>query len=104
MLPSTCQLWQVHHRPITCSCHGEWQEHQDKGHRTDSYLSRGSGIFRKDKDRYVLQVLDTALGGGMSSIVSKAWCEEKGLVYSTYSYHSCYEDVGMVGVYAGLAR
>lgn len=61
------------------------------------------GFSRKDKDRYVLQVLDTALGGGMSSRLFQSLREEKGLVYSTYSYHSCYEDVGMVGVYAGTS-
>ena len=61
------------------------------------------GFSRKDKDKYVLHVLDTALGGGMSSRLFQSLREEKGLVYSTYSYHSCYEDVGMVAVYAGTS-
>jgi predicted Zn-dependent peptidase len=61
------------------------------------------GLSRRDEDRYVLNVLDAALGGGMSSRLFQSLREEKGLVYSTYSYHSCYEDVGMVAVYAGTS-
>ena len=59
------------------------------------------GLSRKDEDKYVLHVLDTALGGGMSSRLFQSLREEKGLVYSTYSYHNCYEDVGIAGIYAG---
>ena len=61
------------------------------------------GLSRKDEDRYVLHVLDTALGGGMSSRLFQSLREEKGLVYSTYSYHSCYEDLGLAGIYAGTS-
>lgn len=61
------------------------------------------GLSRKDADRYVLHVLDTALGGGMSSRLFQSLREEKGLVYSTYSYHSCYEDLGLAGIYAGTS-
>lgn len=61
------------------------------------------GLSRKDEDKYALHVLDTALGGGMSSRLFQSLREEKGLVYSTYSYHVCYEDVGTVAVYAGTS-
>jgi len=61
------------------------------------------GLSRKDQDKYVLHVLDTALGGGMSSRLFQSLREEKGLVYSTYSYHACYEDLGTVAVYAGMS-
>lgn len=61
------------------------------------------GLSRKDEDKYVLHVLDTALGGGMSSRLFQSLREDKGLVYSTYSYHFCYEDVGTLVVYAGTS-
>ena len=61
------------------------------------------GFSRKDEDKYALQVLDTALGGGMSSRLFQSLREDRGLVYSTFSYHTCYEDVGTVAVYAGTS-
>ena len=38
----------------------------------------------------------------MAQALSKS-TGEKGLVYSTYSYHACYEDLGTVTVYAGMS-
>jgi len=61
------------------------------------------GLSRKDEDKYALHVLDTALGGGMSSRLFQNLREERGLVYSTFSYHTCYEEVGTMAVYAGTS-
>ncbi|NLA59185.1 MAG: insulinase family protein [Firmicutes bacterium] len=61
------------------------------------------GFSRKDEDKYALHVLDTALGGGMSSRLFQTLREERGLVYSTFSYHTCYEEVGTMAVYAGTS-
>ncbi|HYE00653.1 MAG TPA: pitrilysin family protein [Alphaproteobacteria bacterium] len=54
-----------------------------------------------DPDYYAMQVLSTALGGGMSSRLFQEVREKRGLVYSIYSYTSAYVDGGLFAVYAG---
>lgn len=63
----------------------------------------GYGVKRHDPDRFALYVLDTALGGGMSSRLFQELREEHGLVYSTYSYHSCFHEAGIFAIYAGTS-
>ena len=59
------------------------------------------GISRMDDRRFALGVLNSALGGGMSSRLFQEVREKRGLAYSVYSYASQYADTGLVGVYAG---
>lgn len=59
------------------------------------------GLHRDDPDRYALDLLDTLLGGGMSSRLFQQLREEQGLVYSTYSFSAGYSDTGLFGCYAG---
>ncbi len=61
------------------------------------------GITVADDDRYALGLLDTILGGGMSSRLWQSIREDRGLAYSVYSYRSAYSDAGVVGVYAGTS-
>mgnify|MGYP005841311095 CR=1 FL=1 len=61
------------------------------------------GVALGDDLVYVFQVLNTALGGGMSSRLFQRIREDLGLVYSIYSYHSSYHDTGLFCIYAGLA-
>ncbi|HHV62319.1 MAG TPA: insulinase family protein [Firmicutes bacterium] len=61
------------------------------------------GYPRHHRDKFALLVLDAILGGGMSSRLFQGLREERGLVYSTYSYHSAYEDTGAFVVYAGMS-
>uniref|UniRef100_A0A7C2EJC3 Insulinase family protein n=1 Tax=Ammonifex degensii TaxID=42838 RepID=A0A7C2EJC3_9THEO len=61
------------------------------------------GVALSDDTVYVFQVLNTILGGGMSSRLFQRIREDRGLVYSVYSYHSSYYDTGLFGIYAGLA-
>ncbi|MHB0976036.1 MAG: M16 family metallopeptidase [Candidatus Aquicultorales bacterium] len=56
-----------------------------------------------DERRFALNVLDTILGGGMSSRLFQEIREKRGLVYSVYSYHSAYAETGTIAVYAGTA-
>ncbi len=49
-----------------------------------------------------VQVMNTILGGGMSSRLFQRVREELGLAYSVYSYPSHYEETGMFTVYAGV--
>ena len=46
-------------------------------------------------------MLNTALGGGMSSRLFQEVREKRGLAYSVYSYTSGFADCGLFGVYAG---
>lgn len=61
------------------------------------------GVALGDDLSYVFQTLNTILGGGMSSRLFQRIREERGLVYSVYSYHSSYHDTGLFCIYAGLA-
>jgi len=53
---------------------------------------------------HALQLINTILGGGLSSRLFQEIRENRGLVYSIYSYHSSYRDTGVFCVYAGLSK
>ncbi len=57
---------------------------------------------REDKLCPAIQVMNTILGGGMSSRLFKKVREELGLAYSVYSYPSHYDETGLLTVYAGV--
>ncbi|MBY8912145.1 insulinase family protein [Bacillus sp. YC2] len=59
------------------------------------------GLKVGDPDIYDLIVLNNVLGGSMSSRLFQDVREDKGLAYSVYSYHSSYEDSGMLTIYGG---
>ncbi|MFF1696803.1 M16 family metallopeptidase [Streptomyces sp. NPDC058257] len=59
------------------------------------------GLARTDERRWAMGVLNTALGGGMSSRLFQEVREKRGLAYSVYSYTSGFADTGLFGVYAG---
>ncbi|KWW10963.1 MULTISPECIES: pitrilysin family protein [Bacillaceae] len=50
---------------------------------------------------YSLITLNNILGGSMSSRLFQDVREQRGLAYSVYSYHSSYQDSGLVTVYGG---
>ena len=60
-----------------------------------------TALAATDERRYVLSVLNTALGGGMSSRLFQEVREKRGLAYSVYSFSSGYADGGYMGLYAG---
>jgi predicted Zn-dependent peptidase len=69
-----------------------------------AYVMVGSsGLGLRDDDRYALSVLDTVLGGGMSSRLFQEVREKRGLAYSVYSFQQGYRDAGLFGVYAGTS-
>jgi predicted Zn-dependent peptidase len=61
----------------------------------------GPGISQVDPLRYASYVMNTALGGGMSSRLFQEVREKRGRVYSIYSFLSAFLDCGYVGIYAG---
>ena len=56
-----------------------------------------------DPDRYAAYLLNSILGGGMSSRLFQAIREERGLAYSIYSELNPFRDTGSLAVYAGCA-
>lgn len=52
---------------------------------------------------YSLYVLNSILGGGISSRLFQEIREERGLAYSVYSYHNSYKDAGLFSIYTGLS-
>jgi predicted Zn-dependent peptidase len=54
--------------------------------------------------RYASYILNTVLGGGMSSRLFQNIREKQGLVYAIYSDLNPYRDTGCLGVYAGTSR
>ena len=61
------------------------------------------GISGPDKRRYAMAVLNSVLGGGMSSRLFQEIREKRGLAYSTYSYSSTHTDAGLFALYAGCS-
>lgn len=61
------------------------------------------GIVATAEDRWVMAVLMTALGGGMSSRLFQEIRERRGLAYTTYSFAHSFAEAGMVGLYAGCS-
>ena len=60
-----------------------------------------NGLPRTDPDRFAFLIVNTALGGGMSSRLFQEIREKRGLAYTAYSYHSQYTEAG---VFSGVRR
>jgi len=56
-----------------------------------------------DERRATLSVLNSVLGGGMSSRLFQEIREKRGLAYSVYSFSPSYSDAGLFGLYAGCS-
>ena len=54
--------------------------------------------------RYAASVLNTVLGGGMSSRLFQNIREKRGLAYAVFSEISAFRDTGCISVYAGTSR
>lgn len=59
------------------------------------------GLIAGDDRRFAMSVLNSALGGGMSSRLFQEIREKRGLAYSTFSFSGSYSDAGYFGMYAG---
>jgi len=62
------------------------------------------GLPRRDPDRFALDIMNTALGRGMSSRLFQEVRERRGLAYSVSSGATRHRDVGSVSVSAGVTR
>jgi len=54
-------------------------------------------------DRYSVYLLNSMLGGGMSSRLFQSIREDRGLAYSIYSETNPFRDTGMLAIYAGTS-
>ena len=61
----------------------------------------GPGLSRSDDRRHAQSVLDTLLGGSMSSRLFQEIREKRGLAYAVGSYTVGYAETGQVGVFLG---
>ena len=60
------------------------------------------GFSRSHPQRFTLDLLNTVLGGGMSSRLFMEIRENKGLAYDIHSYTEHFLDSGSFGIYAGV--
>jgi predicted Zn-dependent peptidase len=69
-----------------------------------SHLCIGTPAYpQAHAHRHALYVLNTILGGSMSSRLFQHVREERGLAYAVFSNLTTYSDAGMITVYAGCA-
>ncbi|GAW91728.1 M16 family metallopeptidase [Calderihabitans maritimus] len=61
------------------------------------------GLPQDHREIYTMYVLNSLLGGGLSSRLFQEVREERGLAYSIYTYHSTYLDSGLFTVYAATS-
>jgi len=70
-----------------------------------SHVCLGTPGYRQDHaDRYSSYVLNTILGGSMSSRLFQNVREKRGLAYAVFSGLSAYRDTGSMTIYAGCAN
>jgi len=61
------------------------------------------GFAQANNDKYTLAVIDSILGGGMSSRLFQEIREKRGLAYAIGSYSASYREAGMFAVYGGTS-
>jgi predicted Zn-dependent peptidase len=59
----------------------------------------GEGPSQRSEKRFACAILNTVLGGNMSSRLFQEIRENRGLAYAVYSFVSSYMDAGILGVY-----
>lgn len=67
-------------------------------------ISGRRGLYYDHKDKYMLLLANTVLGGGMSSRLHQNIREKYGYCYSIGTFNQSYTDSGLFGVYIGTDR
>ncbi|UCC43203.1 MAG: insulinase family protein [Candidatus Zixiibacteriota bacterium] len=62
------------------------------------------GVKYSDREKPAILILNSYLGGGMSSVLFQKIREERGLAYSVYTYHDFFRDCGIFGAYIGTDK
>jgi predicted Zn-dependent peptidase len=76
---------------------------QQPNARLAHIVAGGLTVPYRDPLRYAIVLVNTALGGGMSSRLFQTIREERGLAYSVYSFHSFLAGAGHAGAYVGTS-
>jgi predicted Zn-dependent peptidase len=84
-------------KPDPASTTNMWKRNLEQVH----FCLGTQGLQYNHSLRFASYVLNTILGGGMSSRLFQEIRENRGLAYSVYSYLPTYIDTGLVVVYAG---
>jgi predicted Zn-dependent peptidase len=67
-----------------------------------AHICLGTNAYsRRDPERFAFGVVNSVLGGGMSSRLFQEVREKRGLAYSVSSYHAMFADTGLFCAYAG---
>src|SRR5205085_5421076 len=70
-----------------------------------SHVVLGTNSYPQNHaDRYVSYIMNTVLGGSMSSRLFQNVREKRGLAYAVFSGLSAYRDTGNITIYAGCAN
>jgi predicted Zn-dependent peptidase len=70
-----------------------------------SHVCLGTNSYPQNhQDRYVSYIMNTVLGGSMSSRLFQNVREKRGLAYAVFSGLSAYRDAGNITIYAGCAN
>jgi len=70
-----------------------------------SHVCLGTNSYPQNhNDRYVSYIMNTVLGGSMSSRLFQNVREKRGLAYAVFSGLSAYRDAGNITIYAGCAN
>ncbi len=73
----------------------------EKDSQQNHVLLGTQGFNVTDERLIVMSVVNSALGGGMSSRLFQEIREKRGLAYTTYAFDTAYSDNGIFGMYAG---
>ena len=77
--------------------------HVERRESDQAHIVLGAGgLPLEHPDRYVASILQTVLGGGMSSRLFTEVRERRGLAYYVFASHSAYTDAGSLVVRAGV--
>jgi predicted Zn-dependent peptidase len=88
-------------RRVPASGSGITLKHRDL---EQSHICLGmNGLSVADPRRFTASLINTILGGNMSSRLFQIIREERGLAYSIYSFLTSFADTGMFGVYTAVA-
>jgi predicted Zn-dependent peptidase len=95
---STAPLAEAPPRPVACTIIRNKDLEQ-------SHVCLGTSGYQQDhEERYSSYVMNTILGGSMSSRLFQNVREKRGLAYAVFSGLSAYRDTGSMTIYAGCAN
>jgi predicted Zn-dependent peptidase len=85
--------------PMTLMTHEHCEREGEQSHVVFAY----PGLDRSSDDRYALELVVHALGGGLSSRLFQEVRERRGLAYNVFASRAAYEHAGLVSLYAATA-